>query len=780
MTAEEILNTLSNKEKIALCSGKDYWHTKAMPKRGIPAVKMADGPNGLRCQADGVGIVGVHDSLPATCFPAAVTAGATWDAALYEKEGAAIAEEAAGMGVSILLGPGCNIKRNPRGGRNFEYLSEDPLLSGKMAAAFIRGVEKMGISACVKHFAVNSQEYKRQNGDSLVDERTLRELYLSSFELAVKEGKPSTVMCSYNKINGTHASDHGELLTEILRREWGFDGAVITDWGAMNDRIDAFSAGCDLSMPGGSHYMERAARRALEKGLLAQEAVDRSAERVLRLTLKEKPMAEAVDLEAHSFLARKIAEEGAVLLKNEGGILPLVEQDCALFGYMAEHFRFQGSGSSHINAAKTPSLAAAMPHAALLACGDENGNVSEEEIAAAVALAKRKRTAVVVVGLPELYESEGFDREHLSLPMGHNRLVEAVAEANARTAVVLLGGGVMELPWADRVQAILYMGLAGQEGDVAAANLLTGRANPCGKLTESWPFAYSDVISRETFGQKDTEYREGLYVGYRYYGTAGVGVRYPFGHGLSYTKFTYSNLSVAGNRVSFTVKNEGDLPGAEVAEVYVSPPAGGPYRPQCVLGGFEKVRLAPGEETLVELVLSERAFSLWQDGWRIQGGVYTVKVGASAVDIRLFTDFTVEGECLQMPLWQKKSFYNGACGVPAREEWEALMGHPVPPPSVVGKGQFTMDNTVLEMKDHSFSMRVIYRVAKRLLAKNYGKDAERDPSYRMVFYSALDGPLRLLVMGGQGLMPEGLARGLLHMANGRFFRGIFAMLRRYR
>lgn len=521
MEIKETISKMSLEEKIAFCTGADFWHTKTLPRLGIPAVKMSDGPHGLRCQEGEADMIGVNKSLPATCFPAAVTAGATWNRALYAAEGEAIGQEALAAGVSVVLGPGCNIKRNPLGGRNFEYISEDPFQSGKMAAAFIRGQQSTGASSSLKHFAANSQEYKRQNGDSQMDERTLREIYLAAFEIAVKEGHPGTVMCAYNKINGVHCSDSKVLLTDILRSEWDFDGTVVTDWGAMNDRIRGFQAGCDLNMPGGSRFMERAAMEAVKNGTLSEKDIDASVERILRLVENaQQAKPSPVDWDAHHTLAQTIAEQGAVLLKNKDGLLPLSSSDLVLISHMAKEMRYQGTGSSHINPTRLVNLTDTMPDIPFVDCCDAQGNVTEEALREAAQAAKAHEIAIVVARLPEIYESEAFDREHMGLPEGHNRMIEAVASANPNTVVVLLGGSAMELPWADKVKAILYAGLPGQAGGQAIANLLTGKATPSGKLTETWPISYSDVISKDTFGKRNAEYREGIYVGYRYYDKA--------------------------------------------------------------------------------------------------------------------------------------------------------------------------------------------------------------------------------------------------------------------
>ena len=780
MDIQKIIAGMTLEEKISLCTGGDFWHTKEIPQHGIPSIMMSDGPHGLRCQAAEADMIGINESLPATCFPTAVTAGATWNKELYAAEGEAIGREGAVAGVSVVLGPGCNIKRNPLGSRNFEYISEDPYFAGHMAAAFIKGQQSAGVASSVKHFAVNNQEYKRQNGDSQLDERTFREIYLAPFEIAVKDGQPGTVMCSYNKINGTHASDSKELLTDILRTEWGFDGLVVTDWGALNDRIEGYKAGCDLNMPGGSQFMEKVTAEAVRSGKLDEAYIDATVERILRLVAQSQGITKPeIDWDAHHALALKVAQQGAVLLKNEDQILPLVQDDMVLIGYMAANLRYQGSGSSHINPTKLVNITSAMPGVPCCACGDKYGNVTEQELGDAVEAAKKRKVAVVVVGLPDSYESEAFDRDHMKLPDGHNKLVEAVAKANPNTVVVLLGGSAMELPWAEQVRAILYMGLPGQAGGQAAANLLTGKANPCGKLTETWPLSYEDVISKDTFGKKNTEYREGIYVGYRYYDKTGKVVRYPFGYGLSYTGFAYSDLVVQDRKVTVQVRNTGACAGAEVVQLYIAPPKSGIFRPMKELKGFERVELEPGESKSVEFMLDDRSFAIWSDGWKIPGGTYTIQLGASSRDIRLEQDVEIAGEEINAPTWQQGSWYETLSGKPSREEWEQLMGQPVPIIPEPQKGQFTMDSTCMEMKDHSFVMKIQYMVTEHIIAKGFGgKKDLSDPSYKMMITCATDCPMRSVIISGGGAMSDTLAHGLLHMANGHYIKGLATMLKK--
>ena len=781
MNIAEIISKMTLEDKISLCTGADFWHSKAMEQYGIPAFTMSDGPHGLRCQSGEADMIGINESLPATCFPTAVTAGAAWDVELYAAEGAAIGEEALSYGVDVVLGPGCNIKRSPLCGRNFEYISEDPHLAGKLAAAFIRGLQGTGVSASLKHFAANNQEYKRQNGDSQVDERALREIYLAPFETAVKEGRPDTVMCSYNKINGVHASDNKWLLTDVLRDEWGFHGMVVTDWGALNDRIKGFQAGCDLNMPGGSKFMEKATLEAVKNGTLDEKDIDTSVERILRLAFLAQKWKKsgAFDVDGHHDLARRVAEAGAVLLKNEDGILPGKGSDMVLIGYMAKDFRYQGSGSSHINPTKYVSLTDALPNVPYIPCGDKDGKVTEAELSAAVKAAKGAKVAVVAAGLPNSYESEGFDRDSMAMPEGHIRMIQAVAAANPNTVVVLLGGSPMELPWCDQVKAILYMGLPGQAGGEACANLLTGKAVPAGRLTESWPVSYGDVISKGTFGQKNVEYRESIYVGYRCYDKAKKAVRFPFGHGLSYTTFEYSDLEIKDDAVSVTVTNTGAAPGAEVAQLYIAPPEGGLHRPEQELKGFVRVELTLGESRRVSFPLDERSFAVWNRGWKVPGGVYEIRVGASSRDIRLTGTLEVAGDPIPTPDWQAGSWYETMKGTPLRDEWERVMGRPIPITTEPQKGQFTLDNSCMEMKDSSLVMKIQYKVTEGIIAKSFGgKKDYSDPAFKMMMVCATDCPMRAVVISAGGAMTDGLAQGLVEMANGRIIRGIRAMMKK--
>lgn len=779
MDIKEIIKKMSLWEKIAFCTGNDMWHTKALKELGVEQIKVSDGPHGLRCQEGGSVDASINDSLPATCFPTAVSAANSWDPDLIYEEGKTIGEEALEYGVSVVLGPGANIKRNPLGGRNFEYYSEDPYQAGKMAAAFIKGVQSTGTGTSLKHFACNNQEYKRQSGDSIVDERALREIYLRAFEIAVREAHPDTVMCSYNKINGVFSSDNEELLTKILRDEWGFSGLVMTDWGAMSDRIKGFRAGCDLNMPGGARYMEDAVAKAVEAGELDEALIDRSVERILELVEKglRNRKEYTFDREAHDALARKIACAGAVLLKNDGAILPLDKADIGVFGYFAEDIRYQGAGSSHINPTVLRQFKELYPEIPYAAGTDRNGDI--KDIEGAVKLAMTVKTAVIFAGLPDSYESEGYDREDMALPKGYDTLIEEISSVNENTVVVLLGGSPVETPWADRVKAILYMGLPGQSGAAAVMDLLTGKANPSGKLSESWPVSYSDVISADTFGVHDPQYRESVYVGYRYYDKVGIPVRYAYGHGLSYTSFGYGAVSLENGKASVEVRNTGSVPGSEVVQLYVSP-KDSVSRPVKELKAFKKIYLMPGEAAQVSFDIEDDLFTVYDGGIKKISGEYSLLIGSGSRDIRTEIAITVDGETNRYGELLKGTWYDTLNGKPSSEDFEKLLGRKIEPYVRPRKGSYTLNNSTLEMKDDSLIMKIMYRVTKGVVSKSFKKEERTmdNPAYKMMVTAASDSPLRAAVISSGGAMTDAVAEGLLLMANGKFLKGISRMMKK--
>lgn len=776
MDIEKILSKMTLKEKIALCEGASFWKTRAYKKYGIPMLFMCDGPHGLRKQEakGGNDNLGIKKSRPATCFPASVTTACSWDPNLTKAVGSAIGREALAQKVGLVLGPGCNLKRNPLCGRNFEYYSEDPYLSGKMAAGFIRGVQEQGVGTSLKHFAANSQELDRLNSDSRMDERTLHEIYLTGFEIAVKEGKPAAVMCAYNKLSGTYCSDNKELLADILRKQWGFDGMVVTDWGAMNDRVAAFVAGCDLNMPGASGYMFRETARAVKEGRLQEADIDNSVHRILKLAFRAREALKQdyiCDYDAHHGLARQAARQSAVLLKNEDGLLPLQENArVAVIGAMAQNMRYQGVGSSHVNPIKLSQPAQSLAGCLYAPGCDDKGDTTEEMLSQAAAAARECEVAVVFAGLPEQYESEGFDRENMKMPEGHIRMIHAVAEANPNTVVVLLCGSPVECPWEKQVKSILYMGLCGQAGGEAVADLLYGKVNPSGKLAESWPYAYADVPSADVFCKsRDAHYIEGIYVGYRYYDKAGVPVRWPFGYGLSYTRFAYSDLQMQDRTVTVTLTNTGSLPGAEVAQLYVIAPQEGIHRPVRELKGFQKVFLQPGESKTLTFALNERSFALWHKGWKVPGGVYTIAVGGLSQSIHM------EGEQIEVPSWQPGSWYETCKGKPSQTDWEKIAGKAAAP-QPLKKGSFTMNNTVAEMKDSSFVMKVLFKAVELVMARDYGGKVDySNPEFRMMMNCSVGSPLRCMQISGG--IPGSIMLGLLEMANGHFFKGLWKMIK---
>ena len=789
MNIEKTLKQMTLEDKVALGSGKDFWHTKEMPQYGIESIMVADGPHGLRKQPEEADMLGINDSIEATSFPTAVLSACSFDEKLLKQMGKAIAMEAKANKVSVVLGPGANIKRNPLCGRNFEYFSEDPFLTGKLAAAFIQGVQGTGIGTSLKHFAMNNQEYKRFSSDSIVDERTMREIYLAGFEMAVKEGKPDTVMCCYNKVNGLHGSRHKWLLTDVLRKEWGFDGLVMTDWGAMVNRMGGYEAGCDLSMPGGSNFMETETIEAVKSGQLDEKYVDESARRLLKLVekglegIKENVQ---VPLQNNFELARKIAEESAVLLKNEEGILPVLEKEnTAFIGAMAEKSRYQGAGSSHINPWKLVSATEACPEVAYAKGCNEDGSTNESLLKEALELAKTKEKVVIFAGLTDSYESEGFDRENMKMPEGHIHMIEEIAKVNPNVIVVLMCGSVIELPWIEKVKAVLYMGLCGEAGGEAIVNLLFGYANPCGRLAETWGIKYEDCVSAGYYGNrfKDAQYREGIYVGYRYYESAEVPVRFPFGFGLSYTDFSYRDLKIEENYVTCKVRNAGNITGKEVVQIYIEPKGERGYRAKRELKGFTKVSLNPGEEKTVRFELDERSFAIWQEGWKIPEGFYNICIGKDSHTMILQKEIEISKDLKKsmfvadeikenkIPQW-----YLQPAGIPGKEDFEQILGRKIIE-NPLKKGEFTMENTIMEMKDYSLVMKIMYKVVERIIAKGFGgKPDYTNSSFKMMLCSAVD--CSLYGMKNNVAMQNHVFEGLLLMANGHFFKGVREMLKK--
>ena len=649
-------------EKAGLCSGLDFWHTKPVERLGVPATMVSDGPHGLRKQDEEGDHLGINDSIKAVCFPAACATAASFDKELIGKMGEAIGDSCQHEKLSVVLGPAVNIKRSPLCGRNFEYFSEDPYLAGKMSAAYIKGVQSRNVGTSIKHFAANNQEHRRMSSSSDADERTLREIYFPAFEISVKEAQPWTVMCSYNKVNGVYASENPWLLTDVLRKEWGFEAYVMSDWGAVSNRVKGVAAGLDLEMPASGGVNDRKIVEAVKKGELDEKLVDLCCERILNIIFRYQESAKPEtpwDKEAQHAFSSQIASECMVLLKNEGGLLPLNKDDAIAFiGEFAEKPRFQGGGSSHINSFKTTSAVEAAK--GLKVTYAQGYSVAKDEatdamIAEAVAAAKAAKVAVVFAGLPDSYESEGYDRTHMAMPACQNKLIEAVAAANPNTVVVLHNGSPVEMPWIGQVKAVLEAYLGGQAVGDATVKVLFGDVNPSGHLAETFPIKLQDNPSYLYYGGEGnrTEYREGVFVGYRYYDKKDMDVLFPFGHGLSYTTFAYSNLRLSAKEikdtdtltVTVTVTNTGKRFGKAVAQLYVGDKESTPIRPVRELKGFEKVALNPGESKDVSFTLCKRAFAYWNEAihdWHVESGEFTIEVGGSSRDLPLKDTVQVE------------------------------------------------------------------------------------------------------------------------------------------
>lgn len=677
---KELVQRMTLEEKAGMCSGLDFWHLKGVERLGIPSIMVTDGPHGLRKQDGSADHLGLTSSVPATCFPSAAGLASSWDKELARQVGVALGEECQAEDVAVLLGPGVNIKRSPLGGRNFEYFSEDPLLSTQMATGHIQGVQSQGVGTSLKHFAVNNQEERRMSIDAVVDERTLREIYLASFEGAVKDGQPWTVMCSYNKVNGTYAGENEWLLTDILKDEWGHEGLVVSDWGAVNERADALAAGLELEMPTSGGIGERKVIDAVESGQLPLDKLDRAVERMLTLifnAVDQNQDGATYNKDEHHQLARKVAAESMVLLKNEEGILPLGrEGDVAIIGAFARKPRFQGGGSSHINPTKVDDIVEEMTQVAgegvtfSYAPGYriEADDVDETLMHEAVQAAQSADTAVVFVGLPDRYESEGYDRAHLRLPDNHIRLIEEIAKVQSRVVVVLSNGSPVEMPWLPQVQAVLEAYLGGQAVGGAIADLLYGEVNPSGKLAETFPAKLSDNPSYLNFpGEGDrVDYREGIFVGYRYYDKKELEPLFPFGYGLSYTTFEYADLKVDRTEltdqdevnVHVRITNTGDIAGKEIVQLYVNDIESTVIRPVKELKAFAKVALDPGESKVVSFTLSKRSFAYYNvdmKDWHVETGEFEIQVGSSSRDIHVHTRVNVESTATFLPTYTRNS-----------------------------------------------------------------------------------------------------------------------------
>lgn len=795
---KEVIAKMALEDKIRLCSGAGFWESEKMEQYGIPSFFMSDGPHGLRTQKGESDHLGINRSEKSTCFPTASASASSWNPDLLRRMGEAIGEEALHYGVDVVLGPGVCMKRSPLCGRNFEYFSEDPYLAGVMGARWIQGVQSKGVGTSLKHFAANNQEQDRMMGDSMVDERALREIYLPAFETAVKESRPDTVMCSYNKINGTFSSDNKTLLHDILRNEWGFQGLVVTDWGAMNDRIKAFQAGCDLEMPSSCGMFDGDVKQAVEEGRLSEDDIDACVERIIWLAWKAQTTRIGIsdeyplDVEAHHNLARKIAAESAVLLKNENEILPLKKTTAiALCGAMAETVRYQGAGSSHINPTRLSGLRTAMEEAGgnvtYYPSYELSGEKNACELQRAVNGAKEADVAVIVVGLPDSYESEGYDRKHMAMPESHCELISEIAKVNPNIVVVLMGGSPVEMPWLNDAKAVLNLYLGGQAVGEAGADLLYGVENPSGKLAETYPVSYKDCSASETFGvsPRQVEYVESIYVGYRYYEKAGIPVQFSFGHGLSYTRFTLSDLTVKSGEnsigeasvcslsesgaeltVSCRVKNIGSRAGAEVVQIYVADQTPDIFKAKKELKGFCKVHLEAGEEKEIHIVLNRRAFAHYdvdKKSWEVLTGTYQIQAGTSSTDIRLTQEIRVQGTVDTIGGKAVPDWYINPAGKPAIADFEKLYGQKIKPFELEKPGEYTLLNTMNDMKENPV-VRQIMEGMKGGILQSCGGD-ENSPEFLFTINIVFNTPLIRLVQQGGGATPLAMMQAAVGAAN---------------
>lgn len=762
MKAKEIISKLTIEEKAALLSGKNEWESRDIPRLGISSITFSDGPHGLRRQEGAGDHLGLNASLPATCFPTAATTANSWDPKLGEQIGEALGEEALAQGVNVVLGPGLNMKRSPLCGRNFEYFSEDPILAGKMAAAYIRGIQSRHVYACPKHFAVNSRESRRMAMNAVVDERTLREIYLTAFEIAVKEGRAKAIMSAYNEVNGSYANENEHLLVDILRKEWGFDGIVVTDWGGSNDHTAGVKCQSNVEMPNPGLDSARGLLKDLKLGKITEEEIDRAIEPVIEAALyfRENTKKE-FDKEADHRLARKAAAQSAVLLKNDGDILPLKEgTKVALRGPFVNKPRFQGAGSSQVNATKVETI--------------------EEEIKKyplhVVEDPKEADVVLFFFGLDAIAESEGADRISMDIPTYQIEEIERLAVLNPNIVGVMSAGSAVKMPWLDKLTALLHGYLTGQAGASAFLDLLIGKEVPSGKLAESYPFAYADCSMFNYADEKyrNLQYREGPFIGYRYYDTANVAVQFPFGYGLSYTTFSYENLVLTDQGVRFTVKNMGSCRGAEITQLYVGKKETALVRPKKELKGFQKIWLEAGEAKEVEIPFDDKTFRYFNtktDRWEIEGGSYTIMVGASSADIRLEAELLKEGTTDVIPYDIEKlpSYRTGLVRNVHYEEFQVFYGKVLPEEKT---GALDINDALCQMKDaKNVLCRLVYKVLQKKLDKSIEKGV---PDLNILFIYNM--PFRAVSKMTAGMVSREMAESMVLAANGHFFRGLGGLI----
>lgn len=783
MKHNEIIEKMTIEEKAAFLSGKTVWETRDIKRLQIPSILCADGPHGIRKQAGESDHLGLNASLPSTCFPTAATIANSWDVDLGQKIGEALGEEAKELGVHILLGPGLNIKRSPLCGRNFEYFSEDPYLSGKMAAAYIKGIQSKDVYACPKHFAVNSQELRRMSMNSVLDERTLREIYLEGFEIAVKEGSAKAIMSSYNEVNGVYANENKHLLQEILRNEWGFDGIVITDWGGSNDHALGVSAGSNLEMPYPGLDSARELITAVENGKVKMVELDTCVsgllDAVFNLTKNDSTYLENFDREAHHNLARRAAQESIVLLQNGGEILPL-KAGCkvAIIGDFALKPRYQGAGSSMVNAISLEIISTVINEYNLknMGCvqgyrrtGEDDAVLNKE----ALDLAGMADVILFCFGLDEDNESEGLDRNHMRIPQNQIDLLENLVKVNENIVGILSSGASIEMPWHYCCKAIVHGYLSGQAGASAMLDVITGKVNPSGRLNETYPLRYEDTPAFLHFPSTErcAEYRESIFIGYRYYMTAKIRVQYPFGYGLSYTSFEYSDIQIEEKQVTFTITNTGKYNGAEVAQLYIGCPNSQIFRPESELKGFTKVFLKAGESRRVSIPFDDKTFRYWNvrtNRWEIENGEYTIKIGANVADIKLINMIKINGTTDILPYKKEKlpQYYSGLIQKISKLEFEELLEHSIP--SGKWSGELGVNDAICQMfYAKSRLARFIYKIFTKLKTDS---EAKGKPDLNILFIYNM--PFRGIAKMTGGAVSMEMVDGMVQVVNGHFLKGL--------
>ena len=808
--ATDMVRQLSNVEKATLCSGRTFWELQGVERLNLPSIWLTDGPHGLRKQQGNSDHIGLSDSVPAICFPTAVGLASSWNRGLLMAVGEALGQACVAEQVSVLLGPGVNIKRSPLCGRNFEYFSEDPYLSGEMGAAWVQGVQNEGVGASLKHYAANNQEGHRMVVDAVIDERTLREIYLPGFEITVRKAQPWTVMCSYNLLNGTYLAENHLLLTRILKEEWGHTGLIVSDWGACNDRVKGIAAGLELEMPGNGGIHTPAVLAALACGELSEAHLNAAAIRVVELILKSKPALERstpYDRDAHHLIARQAAEESCVLLKNAAGLLPLSKyENVAIIGALAATPRFQGSGSSQINPTQLDIpldeihnlLATDNPPPFAPGYSLTHDDIDQQLIEDALTIARDAGTVVLFAGLPDSYESEGFDRKHMQLPAAQLKLIEAVLRVTERLVVVLQNGAPVELPFLDQVGALLETYLGGQAGGSAAARVLFGEVNPSGKLAETFPVKLEDAACHEWFpGEpRQVQYREGLWVGYRYFDTSETPVAFPFGHGLSYTTFNYHRLRVAGTdlplepvdsdqleewgglAVECEIQNTGAVAGYEIAQLYIGADTHGVYRPRRELRDFVKVWLEPSQTRTVVFELGRRGFAYWDKDvhdWIVEDGEYRIEVGASSADLRLSCSLKVlSGAAEKPPNPALQAYFEPKKRAFDTAAFTALLGQPIP--MTAPTFPYHPNSTLDEIRG-TFIGKQLHQLVLRSIKKMVPDEVDEKLD-RILAAMLGEMPLRNLVMLSGGKFPSWLLTLCIQLMNGQHWPALKTLISR--